>query len=80
MGYKEIMSNKYKGAPKGVLKVLARKSGNKNRFDKVQHMLHLLSALACSFNHISAAEIGAVEKILKQAEKKRGPINLMQMG
>jgi len=71
---------KYKGAPKPVLKVLARKAGNRNRVDKVQHMLHLLSALACSFNHFSANDIGAIERILKHAEKNRGSVNLMQMG
>ena len=65
------MQLRYKGAPKPVLKVLAKKSKGLSRKDKVKNMLFLLKALACSFNHISANEIGAMEKILDQAKQKR---------
>ena len=65
------MQLRYKGAPKPVLKVLAKKSKGLNRKDKVEKMLKLLDVLACSFNHLSANEIGAIEKILDQAKQKR---------
>jgi hypothetical protein len=57
---------------KRVMKVLARKARGLDRKAKVQEMLYGLSCIACSFNHISTAEIGAMEKILKSAERARG--------
>jgi hypothetical protein len=56
---------------KKVMKVLARKAKGLDRKAKVQEMLYGLSYIACSFNHISIAEISAVEKILRSAEKAR---------
>ncbi len=54
------------------MKVLARKAKGLDRRAKVKEMLYGLSCIACSFNHISSAEIGAMEKILKSAERARG--------
>ena len=65
--YSSIMYTKVKR----VMKVLARKAKGLDRKAKVQEMLYGLSCIACSFNHISSAEIGAIEKILKSAEKVR---------
>tara|TARA_R100000781_G_C4024470_1_gene108323 strand:+ start:167 stop:373 length:207 start_codon:yes stop_codon:yes gene_type:complete len=65
------MQLRYKGAPKSVLKVFAKKSKGLNRKDKVKNMLNLLSALACSYNFFASDEIGAIEKILNQAKQKR---------
>ena len=56
---------------KRVMRVLARKTKGLDRKAKVQEMLYGLSCIACSFNHISSAEIGAMEKILRSAEKTR---------
>jgi len=56
---------------KRVMRVLARKAKGLDRKAKVQEMLYGLSCIACSFNHISNAEIGAMEKILRSAEKAR---------
>ena len=54
------------------MKVLARKAKGLDRRAKVKEMLYGLSCIACSFNHISRAEIGAMEKILRSAERARG--------
>jgi len=56
---------------KRVMKVLARKAKGLDRKAKVQEMLYGLTCIACSYNHISKAEIGAMEKILRSAEKTR---------
>ena len=53
------------------MRVLVRKAKGLDRKAKVKEMLYGLTCIACSYNHISKAEIGAMEKILRSAEKSR---------
>lgn len=62
---------RYKDAPKAVLKVLARKARFLSRKNKVEEMLYGLTCIAVTRNHVDRKEIGAIERILRNAQKAR---------